>query len=352
MPRESLNDRSKRILRELVTQYCMTGEPVGSRTLSKKANIGLSPATIRNVLSDLEEAGYITQPHTSAGRIPTDKGYRFYVNHLVRNQTLNIVQKDMIEKAMSHETGNFGDLLSITTELMARISHNVALAMAPNLERMTVENMDFVAIGPHRILAILVTKGGVVSNKVIDMDDSINQDELVQISNFIRTEFCGQTLPSIRKKIIAMMKKEQTQYDLMLKRAMILSQKTLEGAAEREQLFVLGASQLVNYPEFMDASRTRDLLEALEQKSKILHILNECIEGEGIHIVIGSENRDPELKNLSLVSSSYKFENQPIGIVGILGPTRMEYGKIIPLVDHIAKVVSAILTGTDAVEHG
>ena len=353
MKEDRLDERSKRILRELIAQYCLTGEPVGSRTLSKKGKSGLSPATIRNVLADLEEAGYIMQPHTSAGRIPTDKGYRFYVNHLVRNQSLNNVQKELIENRILNGTGDFEDLLIITTELLARLSHNVALAMAPNLERMTLENMDFVLIGSHRILAILVTKGGVVTNKVIDMEEPVTQDELVRISNYIRTEFCGLTLPTIRRRIIDLMKQEQIQYDMLLKRAMILSQKSLEGASDREQLFVIGASQIVNYPEFSDAGRTREILEALEQKSKILHILNECIEGEGIHIVIGSESRDPELKNLSLVSSSYKYQDQPIGILGILGPTRMEYGRIIPLVDHIARVVSGIVTGeSGTIENG
>jgi heat-inducible transcriptional repressor len=341
---ERLDERSKKILRELISIYSQTGEPVGSRTLSKKTKMGLSPATIRNVLSDLEEAGYIMQPHTSAGRVPTDKGYRFFVNHLLRNPQLNSLQKEMIENQMVKTSGDFEELLVLTTELLSRLSHSVALAVAPNLEKMILENMDFVSISSRRILAILVTKGGVVSNKVIEMEEPVPQEELVRIANYIRTEFCGQTLPSIRRKILNLMKQEQTQYDLLLKRAMILSQKCLEVPAG-DQLYVIGASQIVNYPEFFDLARTREILEALEQKSKIVHILTECIEGEGIHILIGSENKDPELKGLTLISSAYRYENEPIGTLGILGPTRMEYGRMIPLVDHLAKVVSEILSG-------
>jgi len=213
------------------------------------------------------------------------------------------------------------------------------------MEKMVLENMDFVSISPTRILAILITKGGVISNKVIELEEPVHKDELVRIGNYIRTEFCGQTLPGIRRRILALMRQEQTQYDQILKRAMILSQKSLE-ATSGDQLYVIGASQIVNYPEFSTLGRTKEILEALEEKSKIVHILTECIEGEGIHILIGSENPDPELKGLTLISSAYKYEDEPIGTLGILGPTRLEYGRIIPLVDHIAKVVSEILSGS------
>jgi heat-inducible transcriptional repressor len=345
MKEEHLDERARKILRELISIYSQTGVAVGSRTLSKKMKMGLSPATIRNVLSDLEEGGYILQPHTSAGRVPTDKGYRFFVNHLLKSSHLNTIQKELIYKQMSQNSGHFEDLLVLTTELLSRLSHSVALAVAPNMEKMVLENMDFVSISPTRILAILVTKGGVISNKVIELEEPVHKDELIRIANYIRTNFCGQTLPGIRRKILALMRQEQTQYDLLLKRAMILSQKSLE-ATSSDQLFVIGASQIVNYPEFSGLGRTKEILEALEEKSKIVHILTECIEGEGIHILIGSENRDPELKGLTLISSAYKYEDEPIGTLGILGPTRLEYGRIIPLVDHIAKVVSEILSGS------
>lgn len=340
---DQLDDRSRKILRELISRYCMTGEPVGSRTLSKRAKMNLSAATIRNVLSDLEELGYIRQPHTSAGRVPTDKGYRFYVNHLLRSHGINALQREIIENNLV-TSGSFEDLLNLTALLLSRLSHNIALAVIPDLDKMTLENMDFMVINRNRILAILITKGGVISNKVIEVEEPITQDELVRIANYIKTQFCNLTLPQIRFRVIEMMKQEQIQYDRMIKKAMMLSQKALETRLDRDQLLVIGASQIVNYPEFSDLSRTRDLLEALEQKSKILHILNECIEGEGIHIVIGSENADPEFKGLSLVSSPYKYHDQSIGTLGILGPTRMEYGRIIPLVDHIAKVITNILS--------
>jgi heat-inducible transcriptional repressor len=341
---DQLDERSKKILRELISFYCMTGEPVGSRTLSKKAKMSLSPATIRNVLADLEESGYIRQPHTSAGRVPTDKGYRFYVNHLLRTQGINTLQKEAIESHLLKSEGNFEDLLLLTTNLLARLSHNIALAVKPDLQKMVLENMDFMLVNNKRILAILITRGGVISNKVIDLEEAINQEELIRISNYIKTEFCGLTLPHIRQRVLDLMKQEQLQYDNLLKKAILLSQKAMEGHADREQLYVIGASQIVNYPEFLDLARTRDLLDALEQKSKILHILNECIEGEGIHILIGSESSDPDFKGLSLISSPYKYGDEPIGTVGILGPTRMEYRKIIPLVDHIAKVISNVLS--------
>lgn len=341
---EHLDERSKKILRELISHYCWTGEPVGSRTLSRRAKMGLSPATIRNVLADLEELGYIEQPHTSAGRVPTDKGYRFYVTHLMRSQGLNPSQKEMIESQMQNTAGSLQDILTLTISLLSTLSHNVALAVTPNLDKLYLENIDFVPITGKRILAILITRGGSVSNKVVDLDESISSEELVRIANYIKSEFAGQTLPSIRKRILELMRHEQTQYDLLLKHAMVLGQKMFDLAVSQEELLINGASQIVNYPEFSDIRRTRELLEALEEKSRIVRLLTQCIEGDGIHILIGSENMHPDLRNLSLISSPYKYRGQPMGTLGILGPTRMEYGKIVPLVDHIAKAVSSILS--------
>lgn len=342
---EQLDERSKRILKELVSLYCQTGEPVGSRTLSKKTKLGLSPATIRNVLADLEQLGYIAQPHTSAGRVPTDQGYRFYVNHLMRNYDLNSSQKEMIESQMQRRGGDLQNLLLLTTELMSHLSHSIALAVTPNLEKLVLENIEFVQINSCRVLTIVITRGGVVTNKVIDLDEPITQAELTGIANYIKSEFNSQTLPTIRKRILDLMKQEQSQYDQLIKKAMILGQKIVEAAtAETENLLITGAAQLVHYPEFANIQATRGILEALEEKSKIVRILTKFIEGEGIHIVIGSETGDPELKGLSLISSPYRYHDEAVGTLGILGPTRIEYGRVVPLVEHIAKVVSNILS--------
>jgi heat-inducible transcriptional repressor len=340
---EQLDDRGMRILRELISHYCLTGEPVGSRTLSRKTRMRLSPATIRNVLSDLEEMGYIMQPHTSAGRIPTDKGYRFYVNHLLKNCPLNDRQKEMIEDSIHHSAGNFSDLLLLTTELLSRLSHNVAMAVVPDLNKMKLENIEFVKISSKKILAIIVTKGGVVANKVIEIEEPLLQDELTHIGNYLKTEFIGQTLPEIRRRLLDLKRQEQIHYDLLLQKAVLLSQKTLEDQPDREQIFIIGASQIVSYPEFAGTGTPRDVLEALEHKSRMIQILTGCIDGEGIHILIGSENKDPDLQEMSLISSAYQYQNQPIGTLGILGPKRMEYARMIPLVGHIARVVSDIL---------
>ena len=341
---EQLDERSKKILKELVSHYCLTGEPVGSRTLSKKMKLGLSPATIRNVLADLEQMGYISQPHTSAGRVPTDRGYRFYVNHLMRNYDLNSSQKEMIESQIQRRGGDLQNLLLLTTELMSHLSHSIALAVTPNLEKLVLENIEFVQINSCRVLTIVITRGGVVTNKVIDLDEPLTQAELTRIANYIRSEFNSQTLPTIRKRILELMKQEQSRYDQLIKRAMILSSKIVEATSETENLVVTGAAQLVHYPEFANIQATRGILEALEEKSKIVRILTKFIEGEGIHIIIGSETGDPELKGLSLISSPYRYHEEAVGTLGVLGPTRMEYGRVVPLVEHIAKVVSSILS--------
>ncbi|HSP05762.1 MAG TPA: HrcA family transcriptional regulator, partial [Acidobacteriota bacterium] len=177
----------------------------------------------------------------------------------------------------------------------------------------------------------------------VEVEELLGQNELTRIANYIKSEFAGQTLPSIRRQILTLMRQEQTQYDMLLKKAMMVGEKTLD-LATHEELLINGASQIVNYPEFADMKKTRDLLEALEEKSRIVRLLTECIEGEGIHILIGSENTQPGFKDLSLISSPYKYQDESIGTLGILGPTRMEYARMVPLVDHIAKVVSSILS--------
>lgn len=325
----------------MISLYCSTGEPVGSRTLSRKCKMDLSPATIRNVLADLEEMGYIRQPHTSAGRIPTDKGYRFYVNTLMRSHTLNPDEKIQIESAMQDSAGSVQGLMNLTTGLLAHLSHQIALAVAPAVNKLALENIDFVPISSTRVLAVLVIRGGVVSNKIVDLDEPVSHEELIRISNYIRTTFYGMSLPSIRKQLMDLMKQEKTQYDLLLKRAATLGQKTLDQTDQ--ELYVNGASQVVRYPEFSDAKKTHELLEALEEKNKILRILTQCIEGEGIHILIGEDNHT-DLTNMSLITSPYRCGDQAVGSLAIFGPTRMEYARLIPLVDHIAKVVSGILT--------
>lgn len=341
---EVLDERSKRILRDLVAHYCITGEPVGSRTLSKKGRMNLSPATIRNVLADLEEMGYIMQPHTSAGRVPTEKGYRFYVNNLLRSHELNEIQRQLIDERFKRTSGSLEELLLLTTNLLSSLSHNIALAVAPNLEKLFLENIQFVPVHNHRILAIVVARGGMVYNKIIELDEAYSPEELGRIANYLKTEYSQLTLPAIRKRIIDLMKQEQTQYDQMLRRAALLGQKALDiEAVNGGELYVDGASQIANYPDF-SLLKTRGLLEALEEKSRIVRVLTQCIEGEGINILIGSENRQPQLRDFSLISSPYRYKDQPIGTVGILGPLRMEYDRVIPLVDHIAKVVSKILT--------
>jgi heat-inducible transcriptional repressor len=262
----------------------------------------------------------------------------------MRNYDLNSSQKEMIESQIQRRGGDLQNLLLLTTELMSHLSHSIALAVTPNLEKLVLENIEFVQINSCRVLTIVITRGGVVSNKVIDLDEPLTQAELTRIANYIKSEFKSQTLPTIRKRILDLMKQEQSQYDQLIKRAMMLGQKILEATEETESLLVTGAAQLVHYPEFANIQATRGILEALEEKSKIVRILTKFIEGEGIHILIGSENGDPELKGLSLISSPYRYQNEAVGTLGILGPTRMEYGRVVPLVEHIAKVVSNILS--------
>lgn len=335
-----LSDRSKQILEAIIEDYIATAEPVGSRTISRKHGFSLSPATVRNVMADLEEMGFLASPHTSAGRIPTEKGYRFYVDSLLQGSR----SENDFEKIINHYrvTGSdVGEILKQTSRMLSSLSSYMGVVLAPHFKATTFRHIDFVKLGGRRILAILVSQNGLVQNKLVESDEELSPEELIRMSNYLNGLLQGLPISQVKARIIEEMHKEKTLYDLLLSRALKLSEQTLEGPDT--DFFLEGQANILDHPEFADVTKMKEIFRAFEEKSHLVNLLDSCLNAEGIHIFIGSESHLSEMEGMSLITATYGSGKNVLGVLGVIGPTRMGYAKVIPIVDYTAKLVSRLL---------
>jgi heat-inducible transcriptional repressor len=306
-----LTAREQRILKAIVHIYITTVEPVASRTISQRHRMDLSPATIRHVMGRLEELGYLSQPHTSAGRIPTDKGYRFYVDSLLQVPTL---PKDQLAKIHQSYQGmparDVGDLMEATSQILASLTHQAALVLLPRLAAVVVAHMQFIRLRSQQVLAIIVARSGLISNRVIDLEEDLPQDELNAINHYLASEFSGLTLSEIRQRVTMIMAQERAQYDLLMRHAMELSHKAfleVSPLCSPGEVRIGGTVHIVDQPEFAQhQERMRAVLRTLEEKEKLLCILDRCLATEGINVVIGSESAIEDVTECSLITHIYK----------------------------------------------
>jgi len=343
-----LDDRAGEILKSVIHAHVITGEPVGSRTLSRGAGLDLSPATIRNVMSDLEERGLLSQPHASAGRVPTDLAYRIYVDRLMSRPPIDAGHAHAIDEALQHRRGEIPELLSEAARQLSRVSQHVGVVLVPDMRRIVVEHLEFVRLDAHRIVAILVDRAGVVHNRILGVKDVFDQPELDRIGNELSERFSGQTLPTIREAIARELLEEQSAYDLRRASLLTLGRDALEIDEDATDVLVEGASNLLGAPEFNDLERTKELLRTLEQKGRLVDLLEGVLTGHGVQVVIGHENPVSSLSDLSVVATTYCAGDRVLGTVGVVGPTRMEYARAIALVDYLAHVLTRFLTNPGA----
>ncbi len=339
-----LDDRAGEILKSVIEAHVITGEPVGSRSLSRGAGLDLSPATIRNVMSDLEERGLLSQPHASAGRVPTDLAYRLFVDRLMSRPPLSAGHAHAIDEALQHRRGEIPELLSEAARQLSRVSQHVGVVLVPDMRRIVVEHLEFVRLDARRVVAILVDRSGVVHNRILDLEDAFDQPDLDRVGNELSRRFSGQTLPTIREAIGRELLEEQTAYDLRRTRLLTLGRDALAVDEDATDVLVEGASNLVGALEFNDLERTKDLLRTLEQKGRLVDLLESVLTGQGVQVVIGHENPVSSLSDLSVVATTYRAGDRVLGTVGIVGPTRMEYAQAIALVDYLAHVLTRFLT--------
>jgi heat-inducible transcriptional repressor len=342
----ALSDRTRRILATLVRSYIETGEPVASATLAARAGLNLSSATVRNVLAQLEEMGYVWQPHTSAGRVPTDAGYRAYVDMLLEGRRMK--DASAVEARLRQEAGDaplMDDLLSSTSHVLSEASKGVGFAIAPPNAGSIFQHIEFVPISGSRILVVLVTSGNQVQQKTVDIGEPVGASELVQAANFLNAEFGGRTLDEVRAGVVERIKEERSLYDQLLGLALRLASTSFQNLDRPTAVYIDGASTLIEevvQVSGISANTLKTLWRMVEEKQRLVRMLTEYIDGPGLTVVIGAEHNDPELRPLSLIAATY-FDGRSNGTVGIIGPTRMRYSKAISAVDIAAIAVARVL---------
>jgi heat-inducible transcriptional repressor len=341
-----LSDRTRRVLASLVKDYIDTGEPVASAALCRRAGLGVSSATIRNVLAQLEDMGYVRQPHTSAGRVPTDLGYRYYVDMLLDTRRTSR-DTSTVEARLREQAGAaplFDQLLSTASHVLFEFSHHVGFAIAPSDQHAIFQRIEFVPLSGSRVLVVTVARGSHVSQKVIDTTEEISPSALSQAANYLNAEFAGMPLADVREAVIARLEEERTLYDQLRAVALTLARTSLEGIDTPTSVFIDGASSLADTGDVspVSLSTLRTLLQMVEEKQRLVQLLDAYLEGPGVAVVIGAEHHDPQLRGCSLVVAAYG-DGARRGAVGIIGPTRMHYSRAISVVDGAAVAVARFL---------
>jgi len=344
--RGELPRRERDILLALVRQFIATGAAVGSKTLVEKLPEAPSSATIRNVMANLEYLGYLSQPHISAGRVPTDKAYRYYVDHTVSSTPLALATQEYICERLRAESGALEHMMSSASRVLSEVSHNVGLALAPALEEKVLAYMKFVLLPDGRILAVMVSKPDLVESKAIRLEETFSQEELDRTADFLNAEFRGWSLGAIRLEICKRMEEEKILADRLLNNVATLFMWSALISEAPGSLFVDGTAKILNHVEFEDIYKIKELLETFEEKAKLVRILSACLNtGEaGVRILIGRENSEDRMHNCTLVVAPLHYRNRTVGALGVVGPMRMEYDRAISTVDYIAHHCSRLLS--------
>ena len=344
MVRPELSFRARKILYACVTEYIATGEPVGSRKLARRYGLNLSPASIRNVLSDLEEAGFLAQPHTSAGRIPTDTGFRVFVDALVQMREVTAEDKAAVLTRMRQLKPGEDDIMRETGRLLSALTGAAAVLSPPKPEEERLAQLRFVPLGEGKVLAVLVTKSGSVQNRVVRMAADFPLPELERLHNLLSELVDNRTLAELRERIAQHVEHERDQYDELRENAHLLVE-ALSGRAEGPDVVIEGQKLLFDRPEFTDAEKIRAYLRTFEERERLLHLLDRTLASGGVQVLIGAETELSDLADISLVSANYGQPGSAKGTLGVIGPTRMDYAKVVPLVEFTARVMGQVLDG-------
>lgn len=340
----ALSPRADSLLKALVERYISDGQPVGSRTLAKDMGNELSPATIRNVMSDLEEMGLIISPHTSAGRIPTALGYRVFVDTLLKVQPLDA-------KAVRHMEGELAgspdsqQLMESASTLLSQITHLAGIVMLPRQEQNAVRQIEFLQLSTSRVLAILVTQEGRVHNRVVVTDRPYSPAELVEAANYFNETYGGRDLAEVKRVLLAAMQQDSDVMQRAVRTAMTMAQHMFaDEPPDQPHLVVSGESNLLDVPDLGDVRKLRRLFDAFNTKRDLLHLLDQCLRTNGVQIFIGGESGYSALEECSVVAAPYQVDGQIVGMLGVIGPTRMSYQQIIPIVDVTARLLGGALS--------
>ncbi len=338
-----LSSRDREILKDIIITHIKSGEPVSSRAVSKHTQHSLSAASIRNVMADLEEWGYLAQPHTSAGRVPTPAAYRLYVESLMQISNLSARERRYIEEHLG-DAGQGGHLMSAVTHLLSDLSHQVGIVLTPTVEETILKTVDFIPLGGRRVLCVLVSSSAFIDNLVIDLEEDISRRELVRISNYLTANFSGLHLRQIRDRLLSRMAEERAHVDRWLARAIELARRAMDGSQAPEVL-VEGTATLLDQPELSSLESVRRMLDTFADQARLVKMLNSCLASDGLRVFIGEDNDVTSELDFSLVATTYGVGKRSLGSLGIIGPSRMEYPRIVPLVRYLGETLSNALAG-------
>lgn len=329
-----MDDRKSKVLQAIIDDYVSTAEPVGSRTIARKYQLGVSPATIRNEMADLEDLGYIEQPHTSAGRVPSNRGYRYYVDCLMEVHEVSPSEEDLIRVTFERRIREIDLLVRETARLLSETTQYASVVLGPQLATAKFRELHLVPMSGDRALLVYVTDTGFIENQVLELPVEVTMLELQRISGLLNTHLRGQSLEALSHGTLRDMREELRRYGNLLEQAMDFFNRSME-PGEKQRVYLGGATKMLSQPEFRDVDKVRSLLGILEQEDVVVDILG-AQEGSGVSISIGEEIKVREMQECSMVSATYRIGDRTIGRLGVIGPKRMEYAKVVSLVDEVA----------------
>lgn len=339
----TVNQRAQQVLKFLVEKYIQEGSPLGSKTLAEECALGLSPATIRNILADLESAGYLSSPHSSAGRVPTALGYRFFVNGLLAMKPLDSEEVRALRSKLDPDLA-MDNLLQSASSLLSNLTHLAGIVALPKRNRIALRQVEFLALSANRVLVILVLNNREVQNRIVYTNRNYSPSKLQQAANYLNSHYAGKDLLTIRKEILAAIRNDQDNLASLMQLAIDVANKAFRNPEEETKDYVIaGQGNLLNYNKEVDIEQMRALFDAFTQKQEILSLLDSALEAEGIQIFIGKESGYKAFDECSIVTTSYSIDGQLVGSLGVIGPTRMSYDRVISAVDVTAKLLSAAL---------
>lgn len=337
----TLDDRKRKVLRAIIDDYIDTAEPVGSRTIVRRYELGVSPATIRNEMADLELLGYLEQPHTSAGRIPSAKGYRFYVDCLMDPQSLNPHDVALIRQWYDARVKDVNEVFQETAKLLSRVTHHVSLVLAPQISQCAFKYLQFLPFDDTKVLAVLVTDTGFVENKLIEIPAGINMEDLQHIAEVINNQLTGLRFEEIRSDLLSDLHQQVIKHPTLFQSSIDLLRSTTQ-VKRGEKVYLGGTTQLLNQPEFKDVEKVKAILSMLEEDQLLCDILSPAAK-EDVNVTIGEENKYTGIQQCSMVTATYRLHGQTIGTIALLGPTRMEYARMISVMEFMTRQMSEVL---------
>jgi heat-inducible transcriptional repressor len=343
---EPLNERAQQLLRVLIENYIRDGQPVGSRVLSRESGLSLSSATVRNVMADLEELGFVSSPHTSAGRVPTDKGYRFFVDTLLHVQPLESAAITELRRQLDAGHDSSKALVATASQLLSSVTHLAGVVTIPRTQQAAITQIEFVGLSENRVLAVLVLNDREVQNRILQLDRYFSPDQLKRAANYLNEHIRGRTLTQVRQEILRQLQEAREHMNQIMVDAISVAQKVFEAnpeSEERIEYVIAGETNLMGVAELSSVERLRRLFEAFNEKRDFLHLLDQSLKSERIQIFIGHESGYQVLDDCSVVTAPYGDGDAVMGVLGVIGPTRMAYERVIPIVDMTAKLLGAAL---------